>query len=57
MVLCFYLIFLRYPMKMKKIGLTESKLFHSIGYLKTGGGGGEGCLSEPPEPPLDPPLI
>ena len=23
-----YLIFLKYPMKMKKFGLTESKLFH-----------------------------
>ena len=29
-------------MKMKVFGLTETKLFHFIGYLKTGGGGGGG---------------
>ena len=36
-------------MKMKLVGLTETKLFHFIGYLKTGGG-------EPPESALDQPL-
>ena len=52
-----YLIFLKYPMKMKM-----TKLFHLywifksfIGYLK-GGGGQEVVSSKPPGPPLDPPL-
>ena len=41
-------------MKMKKNGLTETKLFHFIEYLKTGGGGGgerEKGSSEPIETP------
>ena len=33
-----YLIFLKYPMKMKYFGLTESKYFIFIGYLKTRAG-------------------
>ena len=35
-----YLIFLKYPMKMKYFGLTETKLFHFHGILKKGAGGG-----------------
>ena len=31
--------FLKYPMKMKLFGLMETKVFHLMGYLKTGGGG------------------
>ena len=38
---CLYLIFLNYPMEMKKkIGLTEAKLFHFHRIFKNGGGGG-----------------
>ena len=36
----FYLIFLKYPMKMKKFGLTETKLFHFHTIFKNGGCGG-----------------
>ena len=44
-------------MKMKLFGLTETKLFHFHRIFKNGtGGGGEVGSSEPPEPPLDPPL-
>ena len=35
-----HLIFLKYPMKMKQFGLTETKLFHFHRILKTGGGEG-----------------
>ena len=35
-----YLIFLKYPMKMKYFGLTETKLFHFLRILKKGAGGG-----------------
>ena len=40
---------------MKKFGLTETKLFyiHRISKIR----GRERGSSEPPEPPLDPPLI
>ena len=37
-----YLIFLKYPMKMKYFGLTETKLFHFHRMLKKGAGGGGG---------------
>ena len=40
-------------MKMKYFGLTETKIFHFIGYLKMGRRGGGS--RETPEPPLDPP--
>ena len=46
---------LKYPMKMKYFGLSETKLFHFYGIFENGGGGGG--LSEPHEPPLDPPLV
>ena len=42
-------------MKMKKNGLTETKLFHFHRVFKNGDE--EGGSIEPPEPPLDPPLI
>ena len=42
-------------MKMKKFGLTETKLFHFHRIFKNGGQGGG--PSERPEPPLDPPLL
>ena len=50
----FYLIFLKYPIKVKLFGLTEAKLcyFHRI--FKTGDE--EVGSSEPLEPPLDSPL-
>ena len=38
----FYIVFLKYPMKMKYFGLTESKLFHFHRIFKNGGGGGGG---------------
>ena len=40
---------IKYPMKMKKFGLTETKLFHFNGIFKNGGRGSS-------EPHLDPPL-
>ena len=45
---------LKYPMKMKEFGLTETKLFHFHRIFKTGGG--EVGLSEHPESPLNQPL-
>ena len=44
-------------MKMKYWNPTSLRpnYFIFIGYLKTGGG--EGGSNEPPEPPLDPPLV
>ena len=48
-------IFFQYPMKMNLISLRPNYCIF-IEYLKTGGGGGEVALSEPPEPPLDQPL-
>ena len=41
-------------MKMKLFGLTETKLFHFHRVFKSWGRGGG--LSEPAEPPQDPPL-
>ena len=38
----FYLIFFKYPIKMKLFGLTETKLFHFHKIFKEGGGGGGG---------------
>ena len=32
-----FLIFLKYPMKMKQFGLTETKLFHFHRIFKNGG--------------------
>ena len=45
-------------MKIKQFGLTEIKSFSFNWIFKNGGGGGGqgGGLSEPPKPPLDPPL-
>ena len=51
----FYLIFLKYPIKMKWFGLIETKLFHFHRIFKNGCG--EGCSSEPPEHSLDQPLF
>ena len=54
------LIFLKYPMKMKYFGLTETKLYHFHMIFKNGGRGARGFeLERTPEfePPLDPPLI
>ena len=50
-LLCwFYLIFLKYPMKMKQFGLSETKiLFHFHGIFKN-------WRRSSSEPPLDPPL-
>ena len=47
----FYLIYLKYLMKMKYFGLSETKLFHFHGILSSGDGVGVGG-----ELPLDPPL-
>ena len=44
-----YLIFLKYPIKMKLFGLTKTKLFHFQRIFKNGGGAQRGS-------PLDPPL-
>ena len=46
-----FLIFLKYPMKMKYFGLAEVR-FHFHRIIKKGGGrrGGEGRSCEPPEP-------
>ena len=47
----FYLIFLKYPMKMKEFGLIdETKLFHfhRIHAFQNGGGGGQGGGFEQP---------
>ena len=56
-LLCwFYLIFLKYPMKLNWFSLTETKLFHFHRTFKDGGQRGWGTC-EPPESPLDPPLI
>ena len=38
----FYLVIPKHPMEMKLFGLIETKLFHFIRFLKTGGGGGGG---------------
>ena len=48
-------IFLKFPMEMKKFGFTEIKLFPFHRILKNGWHGGGS--SEPPESPLDPPLL
>ena len=50
----FISFFLKYPMKMKWLGLTETKLFHFYRIFKDGVWV-EGS-SEPTEPPLYPPL-
>ena len=42
------------PIKMKYFGLSKTKLFHFHGIFKNEGWGGGS--SEPPGPPLDPPL-
>ena len=49
--LFFFIIFLKYPIKMKQFGLTETKLFHFHRVFKKGRG-----FEQPPEPPLDLPL-
>ena len=49
-----YLIFLKYLMKMKYFGLTETKLFHFHWIFKNGER--ESGSSETPDSPLDPPL-
>ena len=52
-LLCwFYLVFLKYPIKMKYFGLTKTKLFHFQRIVKNGVGWG-GVSLEPVEPPLD----
>ena len=41
----FFLIFFKYPVKMKLFGLTETKLFHFYRIFKNGGG--EGVQANP----------
>ena len=42
-LLClFYLFFLKFSMKMRQFGFTETKLFHLHRIFKNGGGGGGG---------------
>ena len=49
----FYLIFLKYPMKMIQFGLIETKLFHFHRiFKKGGGGGGQGGRFTPLDLPL-----
>ena len=57
-----YLIFLKYPLKIKRFGFTETKLFHFHRIFKMGGGGGGGeggrggVVPANPLKPLDPPF-
>ena len=43
----FISFFLKYPMKMNKFGLSETKLFHFHGIKKKTGGGGRANLLNP----------
>ena len=53
----FFLTFLKYPVKMKYLGLTMiPNNFILIWYLKTGGGGGEEEVGSSIEPRVNPPL-
>ena len=52
----FISFFLNVPKKGNNLVSLRPNYFNFIGYLKMGGGGGERGSSEPPEPPLDPPL-
>ena len=51
----FLSFFLKYPMKVKQFGLTETKLFHFHRRCKKGGGGGGEGVRFIHQPPLDPP--
>ena len=47
-------LFIKYPVKMKQFGLTETKLFHSI--FQSGGSGG-GTKQNTMDPPLNTALV
>ena len=52
--LLFYFFFIKYPVKMKQFGLTETKLFHSI---FQSGGSGRGTKQNTMDPPLNTALV